>query len=179
MCPRLARRDGPVEDQRRRTPTSEHLLDMCCNGERRRVLPWPGDNLDTGGQPLFRSSAPHDGGRPPPQVVHHHVREVADLDQAVMVGLGRGWHRRADDHVEIGHERQHLDAVRVDVDEAAPRLGQGEINRARLPQELGKLVRRIGRADRPKVLFEALTAVPAQKYLLPQQVHGATNAGPI
>src|SRR5215213_10596318 len=80
----------------------------------------------------------HDGCRPPGDVMNHHVRQVVDLHQAVVMRFGRGRHCGAYDHVVIGHETQHLNAVLVDCDEAAPRLRQGEVQLSSLLEEFGE-----------------------------------------
>lgn len=94
----------------------------------------------------------------------------------MVVRLGRGRHRRADDHVIIGHERQHLDAVLIDGDEAAPRLGQRKVDLSCLPEEFGEFFGGIRCADRLQILFEPTSAISAQDDRLPQQFHCPAEA---
>ena len=83
--------------------------------------------------------------------------------QTVVVRLGRGRHRRAEDHVIIGRDRQHLDAVLVDGDEAAPRLRERNVDLSCLPEEFGEFFGGIRCADRLQILFEPTSAISAQK----------------
>jgi hypothetical protein len=73
------------------------------------------------------------------EVVHHQMREVGDLHDAVVVRLGRRRHRRAHNDVVIGHEGQHFDAVAVEVDQAVAGLGQAEFDFPCLGEEFGQL----------------------------------------
>jgi hypothetical protein len=85
----------------------------------------------------------------------------------VAVRFRRGRHRWADDHVVIGHERQHFDAEPVDVNEPVPSLRQREVDRAGLPEEFGELLGRVRRTDRLKIIFEPSSAIHAEEHRLP------------